>query len=315
MGDCSRKWGGLVLGAFGLVVLITHPAGAALYSIDKDPNDQLYGHLDQDDVPVIGNVACAPAATVNSFVYLENRYPTYFDRLLIPDANENGQRDYSDLAAAAATLAAADYMNTIPKDPNDPTKPSGTWDDMMIYGKWKYLQDVAPGRAVFAAQMTSTWGWQGDRPPDQIPPIPKPAWVQDNTTPDWMFLYEQLTDCQDVEILINWPGGGHVVTVSSFRWNDVDEDKIIDPTEGAWIDYIDPQTGAKGVSPIWNSGGLGSLLEVGYGTRGGARVNLIVSQSVPEPAGLTLMAAGVLTLLARRRRRRASAGRITDRAR
>jgi len=286
---------GILIVLLAGALLLSAPAAsrATLYSIDKDPNRVLYGNLDQDDIPGIGANACGPAAAVNSFVYLENRYPGYFDRSLIPDTNQNGQRDYNELVAVGSTLAGAGYMNTKAQ--------TGTWDDMFIYGKYAYLEQMIPGKTVYAAQLASTWGWIGTRPADERPPIPKPAWVQQNTVPTWQFLYNQLVSCEDVEILINWYDGGHYLTVSSFHWNDVNENGIIEMTEGATIDYIDPQTGAWGVSPLWHSAGAGSSLEVGYGNTGGANINLIVSESIPEPISLTLMVLGIVAMLHRRR--------------
>jgi len=264
---------------------------ATTYHIEKDYT--LYGNLDQDDIPVIGACACGPTAAVNSFVYLENAYPWAYNRWLIPDTNPaNGLRDYQELIDVATILGGANYMNT--------KNPGGTWDDMFIYGKWRYIEDQWPGWTIYEAQLSSTWGWAGARLPDEIPPIEKPSWVADNTYPTWRFLYDELVDCEDVEILVSWYEGGHFLTLTSFYWDDVDEDGFIDFDEDAWIDYIDPQTGAWGLSNIWHSGT--GFIETDVTS--GAWISMAVSESpIPEPATIALIGCGLVALAGTVRRK------------
>ena len=276
---------------FGLVAVAAmlcaqQPGEATVYEIEKD--HWLYGNLDQDDIPGIGACACGPTAAVNSFVYLENAYPCPYNSWLIPDTNPaNGIRDYQELIDVATILAGVNYMNT--------KVGIGTWDDMFIYGKWKYIEEQLQYHTIYEAQLSSTWGWGvGTRPADEIPPIKKPSWVADNTYPTWQFIYNELLDCEDVEILVSWYDGGHFLTLTSFHWDDVDDDGFIDFEEYAWIDYIDPQTGAWGQSQIWHSGT--GFIETDVSS--GAWISMAVSESpiIPEPATIMLIGCALVAM-------------------
>jgi hypothetical protein len=284
------KWFMLLLAPLAVGALLCAmptTSGADLYQIEKDTD--LYGNLDQDDIPAGGEVDCGPTAAVNSLVYLENKYPGIYDRHLIPDIEfpPDGVRDYNELINAALLLAGANNMNTKP--------PGGTWDDMFIYGKWNYIEFQIPGVTTYAAQMLGTWGFPGanpPRPPDEIPPILKPLWVQDQMYPTWQFIYNELYDCEDVEILINWNGGGHFLTLTGFVWND-DGDGVIQQEEGAVMKYIDPATGDTGESGIWNVA-VNSHYELMTDYETGAIVTMAVSESpIPEPATIVLVAMGL----------------------
>jgi len=289
-----------IVSALLLVTLLVVQASAASYDIQKELDK--YGYLAQNDPsvlpPEIQNAACVPVATANSFVYLENKYPEIYGRLLVPDTNPNGIHDLCEIGAVASTLASANYMNT-------KVAIGGTWQDMGLYGKWRYMEDNAPGKTIYAAQMSGTWGFPLDRNPDEIPPIEKPDWVEDNTFPTWQFLYENLVACQDVEICINDGSWGHCLTLTSFHWQDQNEDGFIQQAEGATIDYIDPATGKwVAASPIWHADNHQFLL-VSYGVHQSAVLELAVKESpIPEPSTLVLSVLAGLGLgwYARRRR-------------
>lgn len=108
------------------------------------------GHLDQDDLavcklPAGGSLACGPAAAVNSFVYLQKRFPLAFGGLLVPDGGE---------IAVGNLLGAAGYMATTP--------PNGTTWTNFYTGKKKYLQDKAPGVTRAAERNRPGAGWLAD---------------------------------------------------------------------------------------------------------------------------------------------------------
>ena len=277
---------------FGLGV-----ARADVYDIQKQV--ALYGNLNQNLIPPpnLGASACGPTAAVNSYVYLEQKYPAVYGRLLVPDNNpNNGLYDQAELVAVGTALAGPNYMNTQAVAPG---ANSGTWDDMFIYGKYQYIEDNAPGTTVYAAQLSSTWDGPG-RPVGQDPPIAKPDWVQDNTIPTWQFLYDELVACEDVEILITDSDWGHYLTLTGFHWNDVNNNLTIDANEGT-IDYIDPATGAfAGPSPMFQNV-LDGQIFVSYGLFPNAQLVMAVSESpIPEPAGLALL--GLALLRVRRKR-------------
>ncbi len=258
------------------------------YNIDKDWT--LYGHLNQYDGSVVPQEirpwACVPVATANSFVYLQNKYPGVYDNLLVSDG---------DIGAVATTLASVDYMNTIVG--------IGTWYDMGIYGKQKYMEEFAPGLTSYGAQLTGAWAFPG-RPDEQIPPIDKPNWVQDNIYPTWEFLYDNLVACEDVEIGINDGDWGHCLTLTSFHWIDANEDGIIQETETAWIDYVDPATGGLAYSDIWQTTKGGSIY-VQYGATEATLTMAMKESPIPEPATIVvwglLLAAGFVYYRRQRR--------------
>jgi PEP-CTERM motif-containing protein len=268
----------LFLSLFVISLLATN-ASALLYDIDKDPGHILYGNLWQNSaamqaalgVPLAAQY-CGPVAVTNSFRYLENKYP------LIYGNNLTG----GNLVGTAVGLGALMGTNL-----------TGTWWDDLIWYKMKGIEAKVPGMTIYEAQHMPGWNWNIWDDPTAA----KPAWVQ-AVVPTWQFLWQELYDCEDVEILMNWDDGGHFVTPKSFHWNDINGNNVIDIAEGATFDYIDPWTGAVGVSAIWQ-GGFGGILETNYAP--GAQITMIVSESpVPEPATLVLLALGGLLLRKKR---------------
>ncbi|MHC4673312.1 MAG: PEP-CTERM sorting domain-containing protein [Planctomycetota bacterium] len=289
--------------AFIAVFAVSSAQAVLSFNIDKT-QEANYGNLDQDDINPGGQFMCGPTAAVNSFVYLQNRYPGLYNSSLIGDADNDGDKDdYQDLIQAAQDVAAAGYMNT---KQGGGAGSTGTYDDMFIYGKYQYMEDQLPGVSTYAAQLTSTWQWGKDvtRLAGDYPPIAKPAWVSQNTSPTWQFITSELQSCADLEILVNWtevPEGskGHFMTVTGFHWIDANNNLAVDQAEGATIDYIDPQTGAWTTNiPIWQLG-PGGILDVGLTPQIQAQVTMAMSQ-IPEPATLGLLALGCLILLRRR---------------
>jgi hypothetical protein len=285
----------------------SNPVGP-IYDIQKD--QQLYGNLDQNDIPVNGQYMCGPTSAVNSFIYLQNKYPETFGTSLVPpgasagqDLNNDGISGdaYDDMIAIAEILGNQSHMNTMTGSVAGST---GTFDDMFIYGKEKYIESVLPGITIYGAEMKSAWAWLGSppRPADQIPPINKPSWVTDNILPTWQFLFNELSACEDVEILIVDSDWGHFLTATGLTWNDANGDSVIDPGEGAIIYYIDPATGLASSSPIFQNGPNQQLF-VGYGIYENAQLVMTVKESAPEPATITFLALGGLALLRRKRRR------------
>jgi hypothetical protein len=267
-----------------IVSLLAVYADAAIeYFIDKDPQHVLYGNLSQNDpalVQLLGQplaaVACGPVAVTNSYRYLENKYGWVYDNSLTG----------GNLAQTAATLAG--LMGTAP--------PGGTfWDDLIWY-KYSYIENLVPGKTVYKAQYDPAWQWGiWNDPGGQIL---QPAWVMPGL-PTWQFLWQELSHCEDVEILLNWSDGGHFLTVSSFNWIDMNEDGIIDFNENATFDYIDPCTGQKGVSNFWQNG-FDGILETNYNDWA-PTITMAVSESIPEPATLLLLGFGGVSLLIRKR--------------
>jgi len=264
-----------------VIALSAVSADAASYNIDNDPGHVLYGNLDQNGAAMVtalgqdlANQYCGPVAVTNSFRYLENKYPTVY-------GNNLTSGNLVGTAMGLGDLMGTDFIN-------------GTWWDDLIWYKMIDLESKVPGMTDYQAQHMPGWNWNiWDNPA-----AAKPAWVE-STVPTWQFLWEKLVNCEDIEILMNWSGGGHFVTVKSFHWNDADNDNIIDIAENATFDYINPWTGASGVSSIWQDS-LGNPLETNYAS--GAYISMMVSETpVPEPAAITLLGLGALGLIRRRK--------------
>jgi hypothetical protein len=289
-----RKGVATGLGVLALLALATTawtcPVEPPCYEIEKEI--ELYGDLGQLEVPGWGEVACAPTAAVNSFVYLQNRYPLHYDQKLVPDSDGDGDIDHADMIAVVQILGTSDYMNTI--------LDNGTRLDRFVYGKEKYIEERAGGVTIYSGQ--TSWSWVGA----QFPP---PCWVQTSTDPTWEWLYAQLVSCEDVEIGIyqvlvgnsTEEGlGAHAVTLTSFHWCDLDCDGVIDRNEGAWIDFIDPWTGAYTTTPIWQTA-FGSSIYTAY--FGESYIAWGISESMPEPGAALLLGLGLALLIRRARRR------------
>ena len=264
-----------------LICLLAVSANAASYDIDNDPGHILYGNLDQNGSAMVAQVGqtlanyyCGPAAVTNSFRYLENKYPTIY-------GNNLTGGNLVETAMGLGDLMGTDSTN-------------GTyWDDLIWY-KMINLESKVPGMTNYQAQHVPSWNWSIWDDPTAA----KPSWVEP-ILPTWQFLWQGLVDFEDVELLMNWSGGGHFVTAKSFHWNDADNDNIIDIAENATFDYINPWTGAAGASSIWQDS-LGSVLKTDYTTN--TFITMIVSESpVPEPATIMLIGLGALALLRRRK--------------
>ncbi len=295
---CTMQFGMRSLLGLVLVALLATPATAVtLYHHDLDPTHMLFGNLDQHDVPGCGsgdmNVACGPTAAVNSFAFLQNKFPNIYDNKLIPDTMVDGDMDgdiddYDKMIAAAVALQAPEYMECVecnggtfilPRpDLNPPVNGS------FITGKRKWIEDHAPGTTIF----------------------------KDRQNPNWDFLFGELWDMEDVELLVGFYDaqgvrrGGHYITLSKFWWEDTNMDNVVQPTENAMIGFVDPDDGTMKMRSLFQAG-PGSILQTDYlvgGIVASTRVDWAVSESpVPEPATITLFSLALFGFVGLTRRR------------
>ena len=229
-----------------LIVFIAaaEPAPAAVYDVQVPLG--LYGDLNQTDVPVIGEYACGPTAATNGLIYLQSAFPRNYDGSLVPiqdqDLDGDGDCDsYDDMIVTALILAGSDYFDTV--------QTQCSWPDNYIWGKNRYIEQLASAVTVYEAQ--NQWDW------DNHPP--QPAWVTQQP-PTWTFVYEGLLDGADVEVLLSfagYPDGyGHWVTVNGFHWDDANDNGVIEQTEEALIDFVDSLGGTASSVSIWHEDSL-----------------------------------------------------------
>jgi hypothetical protein len=205
---------------------------AAVYSAELDVN--LFGYLNQNDIPIIGSFASAPAASVNAYVYLQNRYPGIYGTSLAGTT-------MSQWIQTAERLAQAQYMATADN--------GTTFIRDQIYGNTTYLNDTVPDLNRFAGQAVLSDGvdWTQARP--------QPPFIQ-RVFPTWQSLYFAILQQNAIVIDLYFPGTirpTHTVTGTSFHWNDIDGDGFIDLSENAEIDFIDPLDPAGPPEPPSNN--------------------------------------------------------------
>ncbi len=250
------------------ICLLTAPANAIWAEVKKDYND--FGHL--ANTAIDGNGACAATSMINSFKYLENKYPKVYDHKLIPDGN---------LISARDLLHNKIWAN----GPNDVWK--NCWGE-----KVKWFEDHNAPVSLHGMYMGSTAGWY------------KPTGLVGGIYPTWGFMWEMLQACEDVEIFINYGNQdpnkaiGHALTLTSLKFNQ-------DNPNQRKIDYLDSnnptqlfeadatEAGDGTIYFRWNNGGANPPTDV--------YISGAFAESVPEPATILLLSFGGLALLRRRR--------------
>jgi hypothetical protein len=303
---CSRRsktgWAVAML----LVCLIAHAASSEAAPIlanlvaKDEPKD--FGNLAQGATKC-PQVNCGATALVNSFVFLQKKYPKIYGSNLI--GNKGANPTQKELVAAADNLSCTFLGNCQPG-----VIAVGTPIGDFILGKQDYFTANAPNTTTFEAQITETWGnpivvfhkGQGV--------LNKPAFVADGTKPTAQFLYDQLKAGEDVEIVVRGPRVNHYLTLTGIDW---------DPNKNTGkINVIDPATG-RPTAPLsmalFTMGPNNGFLGTNYDNFAGAVVLDAVAESptqqisfvAPEPASATLVATAITALgflcIGRNRRR------------
>jgi len=268
-----RLWAGGLLAICVLAVcMLNVAAGYAEVISGSEPPDK-FGNLKQGDTDC-PNTACGPTAAINSFVFLQNMYSTVYGTKLVP--HKDGNTMYQDEVDAANKLAP--YMGCC--------QDQGTYREKFILGKQQYLEEMAKGKTVYAAEDTGAWRKDyGD----------KPDYVQDNTAPTAQFLVDQLKKGADIELFIDFLDKDnehqqHYVTLTSLSFDT--------ETNKGKINFVDPETGKVADNP-YDITGLDSddkdILIGGY--LKSASIYMAVSEApVPEPGTLLLLGSSIVVI-------------------
>lgn len=256
-----------------LVFAFSSGLSAEIITAGENPFD--FGDLNQHDTNCM-NVACGPTAATNSFVFLQNTYPGVYDTKLVPHIN--GNSPYQDEEAVANDLSTIMHTCNL-CNPGA----GGTYIEDFIVGKQDYMNDVAPGRTVFAAQINFAW-----RPtdPDGNNVGPKPAYVMDNTVPTAQFIASQINKGEDVEVFLA-DNIDHYLTLFDITFNTM--------THTGQIGYIDPDTGDIGFSNITGQD-MNGFLEVDYDGNAEVIAHAVAESPIPEPSTMLLLGIGIAAL-------------------
>lgn len=276
-----KNW--VLMGCLFLLLLYPSNGMSTLISIQLDYD--LFGHVKNTPAGV-----CAATSVINSFQFLMNRYPTVYGKTdLIPGAG-------TDIVEARDKLDGGWIYN-------DTWRPgmgavAGQLTHQRIWeSKIWWVEDFAPNTTVFDGMYfmpgtdLSTW-YHGE--------------VLDNAFPTWEFLWVELSHGEDIEIAFDKPGTSlsHQISLTSLKFDDVNDNKKWDAGETRWLDYLDPNNPTKLFEAVlefnetykyfmfdWNNGGANNPVE-------DVRIFSAMSESpIPEPSTIFLMGFGILGIL------------------
>ena len=207
------------------------------YNLTEDVS--LYGHLDQHSTsPYWGGATpgnmCGPTSATNSLVYLQNEYPSIYGQALVPGCYVNGQPSQAAMISTADLIAGPNYMACTGE---------GVTPMTYIAGQTNYIEAYIPNTTVYSSQVN----WYGN------------GYGQAGVvTPTWQSIYDGLLTDSAVNISI-WGGDNHCLSVTGFHWTDYQQDGIIDASDNATIDVVDPYTGLNETFSIWQDSANGML--------------------------------------------------------
>ena len=263
----------------GVAIAAALPVGPAAASIvDIQLDTARFGRVNSAAVGLppgsLGDAASVPAAMVNGFIYLQNQYPAYAGRLVPGDP-----------VATANTLAYG-FLLTGGADTGggDPT----SWID----GQKAYMESAAPGVTVYEAVSAQYTGM------DQ---------TVRRALPDWLTLARWLKQGAFIELHL-LPSSfsspfarGYSIALTSFHWNDANDDGVIQKSEGAQIDLLDPNDPdhVRYVN-IWQAG-PNTALQTDFQLGNEDTVIVVGVATLPSPGAAAIAGLG-LAFAGRRRR-------------
>jgi PEP-CTERM motif len=215
---------------------------------------------------------CAAVAAINSFIYLENQFPTIYDNKLTPNVQgmKPGQTDPTDRDNFGVN---GWQVGTNPTREGYYARP-GTVGGDYIQTKMNWINDYAPGTTMF-----DSW-FVGSPNNTRLPTIAD--------------LANEVNAHEDVEFFIDGgTAGNHALTLTGVSCTGVNYTNCS-------ITYVDPNNPLVNQPASITSGPNGLAVDDGFGN-----VYAAFSESpVAEPATMMLMATGLFGIASGRRRRR-----------
>lgn len=240
-----------------------------------------YGHVYNTDSGLAGGNPigyCAPTATANSFVFLENQYPSVYGNSLTP-APEPGDINLRN-RLATGWMSPGGTKRTGMYNPGSGGSSDKDWWEHKVW----YIEDFAPNTTVFSGMIEANpAGWHDAA--DLI-----------QGSPTWGFLWQEVADAENVEIKINIPGESlaHALTLTSMKFNDANDNHQWDVGEARWIDYLDPNDPSQLFTGAVQPNLAGTRLEFYWDNLGAndprwVTISGAFSESpVPEPVNVAL---------------------------
>jgi hypothetical protein len=301
-------------------------------SVNEDPNNTLFGHLGND------GGRCAATSTVNSFTFLQNKYPNIYDNKLT-NGDPAGTRNT--LAAnmgippdeAAGTLDEDGTTADVTEGDNGDTAAEDDGSPMAWWrAKVNYINQQAPGTTVFKGQIAASYfnAAVDPSPNYEVNNTTFPGGTVTDTAPTYGFISSELNAGEDVEIAFqaydptakNADGTmgawiDHALTVTGISMTDnMDDGNYDEVGDTGTITYIDPNnpanpiTGPLGVEQKTEGTETFQFLDFTWdnGNYGkavtGAFPYLAFSESpIPEPTSIGILLVAAMGLSVRRRDR------------
>mgnify|MGYP002279577555 CR=1 FL=1 len=242
----------LGLSISGGVMIGTKANASTSYQIEQDRAS--FGWLNQyslneEQFGFIGPEACSPTSSTNGMTFMQNTYGRYFGSQLTGTT-------YQSWIATDETLIGSQYFDT--------NTAIGTFQDRIPYGLDKYIVGDKGFDLVTVTGMVPEMVWEfnpGEDP--RVPaPLPRPGTIQDKT-PTWQFIEESLRAGNPTIITMVYPdkSAGHTPLVTGFNWVDANNDGVIQKSEGATLEILDPLDSSQ-TYPNGQPGGDAKFTEV-----------------------------------------------------